>query len=195
MWTGGFDGAARPGNPGWMSAGAWLADPDGRVVWTWSAALGWGTANRAEWAALCRLLAEAAARQAYPLAVQGDSQLVVAQFTGRWAVTAPALRPYWARARALAAGRPVTVTWVPRAANTRADTLSRTPRLPPPAFDPARLTPAGPGRYIAHGTHDYLVDVRARTCTCPAFRYRPGPCKHLQAALKRAARRRRRRSR
>lgn len=48
---------------------------------------------------------------------------------------------------------------------------------------PVRLAACAPDRVIAHGHADYVVDLRRRTCTCPAFRYRRGPCKHLQAAL------------
>jgi hypothetical protein len=52
--------------------------------------------------------------------------------------------------------------------------------VPPP---PVRLEAVAPDRAIAHGHADYVVDLRRHTCTCPAFRYRRGPCKHLRAAL------------
>jgi hypothetical protein len=35
----------------------------------------------------------------------------------------------------------------------------------------------------------YLVDLVAGTCTCPAFKNRPGPCKHIKM-LERAVERR-----
>ncbi|MGC8487332.1 MAG: SWIM zinc finger family protein [Clostridia bacterium] len=57
--------------------------------------------------------------------------------------------------------------------------------LPPrsaPVFDPARVTGDG-RRRVAHGTHDYVLDLGRGTCSCPAFRYGRRPCKHFRAAL------------
>jgi len=134
----------------------------------------------AAWRGLLAVLASARGFRAQPLHVIGDSQLVVHQFTGAYA----------ARARRLARGLAVTVAWVPRAANARADALSRQALV---GLDPAAaavaLEPPGSGRYLAHGRADYLVDVARGTCTCPAFRHRSGPCKHLRAAAAAASRR------
>lgn len=41
----------------------------------------------------------------------------------------------------------------------------------------------GEYRAVAHGTKDYTLDLLARTCSCPQFRYRRVLCKHLRAAL------------
>lgn len=183
-WTAGFDGAAEPTNPGPAAYGAWIRAPWGDCVWQASVVIGWGTNNVAEWQGLIAVLTTVRQLGIAPVVIQGDSQLVVRQFTGEYAVRAPQLQSLWATARQLAAGQAVTVRWVPRAANAAADQLSKAAlrALLPLRFDPARLEPQGPQRWIAHGTRDYWVDTRARTCTCPAFR--PGrPYKHLTAAL------------
>lgn len=186
VWTAGFDGAAEPTNPGPAAYGAWLATPLGDLAWSAAEPIGWATNNVAEWRGLCAVLDAAHRLGATPLQVQGDSQLVVNQFTGAYAVRAPGLQPLVAEARRLARGLALTVTWVPRAANARADALSKAAlaRAVPLAFDPARLSPGpAPHLVLAHGTDTYVVDLRARTCTCPAFRTRHRPCKHLTAAL------------
>jgi len=180
-WTAGFDGAAEPTNPGPAAYGAWLATPLGDLAWSAAEAIGWASNNVAEWRGLLAVLEAARAFHATPLHVIGDSALVVHQFTGAYAVRAPHLQPLVTQARRLAQPLTVTVTWVPRAANARADTLSRQ-ALAAATPPPVALDALPDGRFIAHGRADYLVDPARGTCTCPAFRYRRGPCKHLRAA-------------
>lgn len=55
--------------------------------------------------------------------------------------------------------------------------------MPQTTLDPAALDPLGFGCFVAHGNQDYTVDVTARTCTCPAFRFRRGLCKHLRPGV------------
>jgi ribonuclease HI len=179
-WTAGFDGAADP-NPGPAACGAWLRTPLGDLAWTTAEPLGMATNHVAEWTGLLRALAAVRAFQATPCRVQGDNQRVVAQYAGAAAARAPRVAGFVRQARALAAGLAVTVVWVPRAANGAADTLAHQ-ALAAPRFPADRLTPAGPGRFVAHGRADYTVDVRRGVCTCPAFRYGPRPCKHLATA-------------
>lgn len=180
-WTAGFDGAAEP-NPGPSAWGAWLATPLGDVAWQSGAALGVGSNNAAEWHGLVAVLRAARVFDAYPLMVGGDSQLVVRQFNGDYAVNHPTLRRLYQLARKAAEGSTVTVDWWPREQNGQADALSRA-ALPAAArvFDPARLERKG-DRLVAHGTRDYVVDVRRGICSCPAFAYGRRPCKHLAAA-------------
>ena len=68
------------------------------------------------------------------------------------------------------------------------------PPRPATAFDPARIAGSGPQR-VAHGTHDYGLDLRRGTCSCPAFRYGTRPSKHLRAARSGTALRTRQRNR
>lgn len=180
-WTAAFDGAAEP-NPGPSAWGAWLATPLGDLAWQTGEPLGIGTNNVAEWQGLIAVLKAARLFSAYPLWVRGDSQLVVRQFNGEYAVHHPALRKFYATAQDLAAGQAVTVEWWPRERNDRADALS-VAALPAAqrVFDPARLEARGE-RLVAHGTRDYVVDLHRGTCSCPAFTFGRRPCKHLVAA-------------
>jgi ribonuclease HI len=58
--------------------------------------------------------------------LRGDSQLVVRQLQGEYRVRTPHLLPYHERLRQLIGSfRHVTVDWVPREQNTRADELSK----------------------------------------------------------------------
>ncbi len=75
--------------------------------------------NIAEYQALIlllRRLLELTGRRSRYL-VQGDSQLVVYQMTGRYRVKDAKLLPLHDEARRLASGLPVTFRWVPRGTN------------------------------------------------------------------------------
>ena len=52
-------------------------------------------------------------------------------------------------------------------------------------IDTTRIQPDGPGAYLVpSATNDriaYRVSLSPMHCTCPAFAYRSGPCKHLTA--------------
>lgn len=123
MYTGHFDGASR-GNPGPAGAGAYLVDPQGRIVWKTACPLGLKTNNEAEYAALILLLEEAARREAFPLVVQGDSRLVICQVKRLWKINKPHLRDLAQRVWELSRGREVVFEWVPREQNALADELS-----------------------------------------------------------------------
>ena len=181
-WHGGFDGAAHP-NPGPAAWGAWLETPLGDLAWSGHGALGHATNNVAEWTGLIQVLTAAQRFAATTLRVQGDSQLVIRQFTGEYTLRNPRLQTLAHQAQRLARGISVTTEWVPRDQNHRADALSQVDlAVPPITFDAAALEVIGDGRFVAHGTQDYVVDVPTRTCTCPAFQFRRGLCKHLRAA-------------
>lgn len=86
-----------------------------------------GTNNLAEYTAAIRAL-EYLRSRGYrgPVEVLGDSQLVVRQVNGEYAVKAPHLVGLHERVRALARDfERITFTWVPRESNRRADTLSK----------------------------------------------------------------------
>ena len=123
MVRGFFDGASR-GNPGEACAGAFLEDEAGTVLWECSQYLGIRTNNEAEYEALLRLLEEARRRGVAELEVCGDSRLVVCQVNRQWKINLPHLRELAARAWELMEGMKVTLRWVPREQNARADALS-----------------------------------------------------------------------
>ena len=56
--------------------------------------------------------------------------------------------------------------------------------LPAQVTLPARkIERVGEYRAVAHGTNEYQLDLLARTCSCPQYRYRRVLCKHLKTAL------------
>ena len=110
------DGASR-GNPG-QAAAAWLILRGDDVLESDVLTLGRATNNAAEYAALNAALGRAA-RLCTPketkVAVFSDSNLMISQMTGRYAVRSPELLPLYEKARSLAsvfAGG--TYTHVPR---------------------------------------------------------------------------------
>jgi ribonuclease HI len=127
--VGQFDGSADPNPGGRMGMGWHLALGDGRESTGASErppAPG-NTNNQAEYFALIALLdAYREADGRGPLLVRGDSQLIILQMTGAWAVRQPALAALHTRAREAAQAIPggVRFEWVPRYLNSRADQLA-----------------------------------------------------------------------
>lgn len=118
-----FDGACL-GNPGPMGIGAVVTL--GNQTQTISRATGRGTNNIAEYEAVLAGLELATRLGATSVTLHGDSQLVLRQLQGRYAVKAPALVPLHARAVKLLEGlRPVALEWIPREENARADALAK----------------------------------------------------------------------
>jgi len=123
-WRGWFDGAAEPTNPGNRSIGALLEGPHGTVAQI-SRSIGFGTNNEAEYEAIIALMEAAIEAGAPAVRIFGDSQLVVNQLNGEWAVRSASLHSYWSRARSLMAKSKATISWIPREQNTKADELSK----------------------------------------------------------------------
>lgn len=131
-WRAWFDGSARP-NPGRCGIGAVLAGPGGvRIELARDA--GHGNSSEAEYLALIAVL-EAAVEHGVPaLAIHGDSQVVIDDVHAPDSASAPVLRAYRARARALLARLPgSSLRWIPRHKNLEADALSQRAVAPPPA--------------------------------------------------------------
>jgi ribonuclease HI len=119
-WLLRFDGGS-VGNPGPSAGAAILTRTDGAVLRA-SRFLAHATNNQAEYAGLLCGLELARQAGATRLLVQGDSKLVVCQFTGEWQVKDPALQLCLAQARELAqAFDAVTASWIPRDENAAAD--------------------------------------------------------------------------
>ncbi len=120
MW---FDGACS-GNPGPMGAGAIVRV--GGKTYRISQRKGRGTNNEAEYMGLIAGLEEAAKRGARTIHVRGDSQLILRQLSGQYAVKAANLRPFYEQAKALLAQFDgVKLTWVRREENAEADAAAR----------------------------------------------------------------------
>ena len=200
------DGLCEPVNPGGIATygfvarrGPELLAEDGGVVARGPTA----TNNLAEYTAVIEALewAQGNVPLGEPVVVRTDSQLVVNQVNGDWAVKSPKIWPLHKRAQlALAQLRRyhnVRVEWVPRESNEEADRLTRRAYAEADAAGATLraerahvllggVTPTEvPGRYYvrsASGRGVYVVDLVRRTCTCPDFAHRQTDCKHLIAA-------------
>ncbi len=118
------DGAAR-GNPGPAGAGAVIVSPAGHIMAKIGKFLGESTNNVAEYTGLILGLKRAKAMGIKELDVFSDSELMVKQIAGDYAVKAEHLKPLHDEARALLKAFPeVHVAYIPREQNTAADEMS-----------------------------------------------------------------------
>jgi ribonuclease HI len=132
-WLIQFDGAANP-NPGPASAGAVLWSPkdlDGRrnPVFESGKYLGKATNNIAEVQGLLLGLQIAATRGARELLIEGDSELIIFQQTGRYRVSDKNLKRWWAEIQAAMMDETafdwIAIRQVPRELNERADSITK----------------------------------------------------------------------
>jgi ribonuclease HI len=107
-----------------MGAGAVVQTEGERKVL--SKPFGLGTNNKAEYHGLILALRHALAMGAETITVHGDSQLVLRQLAGEYAVKAPGLKPLHEEARSLLGKfRQAKLEWVRREQNAEADQASR----------------------------------------------------------------------
>jgi probable phosphoglycerate mutase len=99
-WVAHCDGGSR-GNPGPSGFGAVVEDPQGRIAARLSEFLGIQTNNFAEYSGLLAVLKWAIENGAKRLRVVSDSELMVKQMKGQYAVKSPVLRPLFEEARRL----------------------------------------------------------------------------------------------
>jgi ribonuclease HI len=118
------DGAAR-GNPGPAGAGAVIVNIDGHIVAKVGKFLGDATNNVAEYMGLILGLKRAKAMGIKELDVLADSELLVKQLSGEYAVKADHLKPLHLEAETLLKGfAEVSVRHIPREENEAADAMS-----------------------------------------------------------------------
>ncbi len=118
------DGAAR-GNPGPAGAGAVIISPAGHIMAKLGKFLGESTNNVAEYTGLILGLKRAKAMGIKELDVFSDSELLVRQLAGDYAVKADHLKPLHDEAQALLkAFSEVHVAHIPREQNAQADEMS-----------------------------------------------------------------------
>lgn len=132
-WLMQFDGAANP-NPGPASSGAVLWSPKGldgkrSPVFESGKFLGKATNNIAEVQGLLLGLQIAAMRGARELLIEGDSELIIFQQTGRYRVSDKNLKVWWANIQAALMDE-ISFDWiaikqVPREQNERADSITK----------------------------------------------------------------------
>ena len=128
-----FDGAANP-NPGPASSGAVLWSPkdlDGRrePVFEMGKYLGKATNNIAEVQGLLLGLKVAAMRGARELLIEGDSELIIFQQTGKYRVSDKNLKVWWSEIQAAMMDETcfdwIAIRQVPREQNERADSITK----------------------------------------------------------------------
>ena len=132
-WLIQFDGAANP-NPGPASSGAVLWSPkdfDGKRIPIFESGkyLGKATNNIAEVQGLLLGLQTAATRGAREILIEGDSELIIFQQTGRYRVSDKNLKVWWANIQAAmmddTAFDWIAIRQVPREQNERADSITK----------------------------------------------------------------------
>jgi ribonuclease HI len=132
-WLIQFDGAANP-NPGPASSGAVLWSPkdlDGKRIPVFESGkyLGKTTNNIAEVQGLLLGLQIAATRGARELLIEGDSELIIFQQTGRYRVSDKNLKVWWANIQAAMMDETafdwIAIRQVPREQNERADSITK----------------------------------------------------------------------
>lgn len=132
-WLIQFDGAANP-NPGPASSGAVLWSPkdlDGKrtPVFESGKYLGKATNNIAEVQGLLLGLQIAAMRGARELLIEGDSELIIFQQTGKYQVSNKNLKSWWANIQAAMMDETsfdwIAIRQVPRELNERADSITK----------------------------------------------------------------------
>jgi ribonuclease HI len=195
------DGLCEPVNPGGIACYGWVAYRGPQKLGEGCAEVARGpqaTNNVAEYRALIAALRWLLTRglTEEQVVTRSDSQLVVYQMQGRYAVKSPRVLPLHREAKKLARQfQSIRFEWVPRERNEEADLLSRraygealardraaratgltVQRLGEDQFDVGSSTGAG----------CYRVDLSVPECTCPDFaRHRNIPgfaCKHIAAA-------------
>ncbi|MBK9516637.1 MAG: ribonuclease HI family protein [Anaeromyxobacter sp.] len=118
------DGAAR-GNPGPAGAGAVIVSPEGHIVAKVGKFLGDETNNVAEYMGLIIGLKRAKAMGIKELDVLADSELMVRQLNGEYAVKAEHLKPLHEEAKGLLkAFTAIEIRHIPREENAQADAMS-----------------------------------------------------------------------
>ncbi|HXL04068.1 MAG TPA: ribonuclease HI family protein [Bacillota bacterium] len=118
------DGASR-GNPGSAGIGAVILDADGSCLMELCEWIGIATNNEAEYIALIKALEAAKALGARRVRVYADSELVVRQLKGEYAVKSPRLRPLFMEARRLKDEfDKFSICHIKREKNARADVLA-----------------------------------------------------------------------
>jgi ribonuclease HI len=123
-WTGWFDGSAMP-NPGRIGIGGVLKSPRGEMIEI-SETAGRGDSSAAEYLALIALLDVALKEGVRGLTIYGDSRVVIDDMGARAGEGIRSLDHYASRARELVAAiGDVTLQWIPRERNARADALTR----------------------------------------------------------------------
>lgn len=120
-----FDGSASP-NPGPMSIGYCIKNNLGNTILEDRSNLGDGTNNQAEYIALFVLIGKLVKMNPEYVKIMGDSQLVIKQVNGEWAVKNEDLKTHCNAIKDLLRKlKKFDLVWVKRDQNKDADRLSK----------------------------------------------------------------------
>ncbi len=120
-----FDGSSKP-NPGEMTSGYLITDPDGSIIASETIKGGQGTSNKAEYIGLYQGVKKAVAIGVKHIEIFGDSQLVVNQVNGNFRCKKAGLKYYRDEIQKLTTNfHTFVITHVPRKQNKQADKLCR----------------------------------------------------------------------
>jgi ribonuclease HI len=127
-----FDGLCEPKNPGGVASYGYVIWQDNRIIKKGCRVVGYGagmTNNVAEYSALFRALFWLVKESKLDILhesiiVRGDSQLVINQLNGTFAVKSETSRTFVPKIQKLVRGLKITYVWIPRAENADADMLS-----------------------------------------------------------------------
>ncbi len=142
-----FDGACQPYNPGGHMGLGWVID--GVVHSEYIPAAYRNTNNVAEYLALIRILDDLANHPEIDhAAIAGDSQLVICQLSGEYAVRSASIHPLWQEAQGKIAalrsrGCAVGLRWHSRDCNELADAASKAALAASGVVAAERTPPAG----------------------------------------------------
>ena len=129
-----FDGACEPVNPGGTASfGVVIKDEDGAVLLRDAGVVGKGKAmsnNVAEYAGVLHVLKHLSSWPPGRVTINGDSNLVINQLTGRWRIKKGLYRSIATETKELLAhlrelGWQINLRWIPRDQNEECDALSR----------------------------------------------------------------------
>ena len=196
-----FDGACLPRNPGGIATYGYV------IFWSDKKFEGSGvvaensTNNVAEYSALIEAVRKALSLGIKKVMIRGDSQLVIRQLLGVYAVRSPRILPlYDELSRLLDKFDDVELEWVPRKQNAHADALSTKAYLDYMYEKQVQRALEIKDEEIKQldeihfKVRSYDVNVEKPSCTCPAFanlnKYyllkRDNiivPCKHIIAVM------------
>jgi ribonuclease HI len=125
FYKGYFDGSSKP-NPGIMKIGGFIKSPDISIINQYSATLGHGTNNEAEYLSFIRLLDNALDLGIRKIELYGDSALVVNQVNRTWKAKDKRMKAFRDEALSkLAKFHEWRLEHIKRDLNTEADFLTR----------------------------------------------------------------------
>lgn len=119
------DGASR-GNPGPAAYGVHIEDSQSNPIADFGEALGIATNNQAEYAAVIAGLRYLTQTEYREVTIRMDSKLVIEQLGGNWKINNPQLRELANQAKELLGDFKVSLEWIPRERNSKADANANT---------------------------------------------------------------------